>query len=260
LDALDNEIEIIADVDGDCTGEFPACPFYGMARATSEDPPAIYSIQSTGGDIVETKISDITDDSPGDSNYPNGLAFDDDNDIWYFAEEDGTLKTLNEDGSLGEESYGVISPDDEPIAGASFHDGLYYFIPNGGDELWTADISGGTADTDKVADLDWSDIGLGDIAIDTDNEIAYVSTTDSNDGPVFFSIDLNDPSDQQPIADGPDDEDAVGMQLAFENGTLWAHEAEGGDWYTVEKTDGSLSDVVETTGEYTDLAACGFAE
>lgn len=238
---------------------FPQCPFYGTSR---EDPTSIVSISydPDAGEITETIVGDIPDDFPN-SNYPNGLAFDDDNDVWYFAEENGVLKTMNEDGALGIETYGVVSPGGEAIAGAAFHDGLYYYIPNGSDELWTADISGGSASGAKFADLDWSNIGLGDLAIDEDGML-YVSTTRSSVGPNFFSVDLNDTSDQQLIAQAPADstEFATGKQLAFENETLWAHEAGGGEWYTVDLTDGSLSDLVATTNEYTDLASCGEAE
>lgn len=255
---LDNEIRIIADVDGDCFERLPECPFYGTSR---DDPTAIFSIQYDPGsdDIIETQVGDIPDDF-SNSNYPNGVAFDDDNDVWYFAEMDGTLKTMNEDGSLGIETYGSITPDGEPIAGAAFFDGLYYFIPNGGDTLMTADISGGSADTNTVTSLDWSDIGLGDLAIDRDAEILYVSTVSSSDGALFFTVDLNNLSDQQLVADGESDEFAVGKQIAFADGTLWAHSANGGQWYTVDVSDGSLSDEVATTQEYTDLAQCGFAE
>lgn len=234
---------------------FPLCPFYGTSR---EDPTAIVSISydPDAGEITETVIGDIPDDFPN-SNYPNGLAFDDDNDVWYFAEQNGVLKTMNEDGALGIENYGAITGG-APVAGATFHEGLYYYIPNGGDELWSADISGGSVSTAKVADLDWSGIGLGDLAVD-DNGMLYVSTTNSNLGRIFFKVDLNDTDTQTLIIDSDDSDTATGKQLAFENGTLWAHAANGGYWYTVDVTNGSLSDLVATTGEYTDLASCGDA-
>ncbi len=259
----DEEIRIIADVDGDCRPGFPDCPFYGTSR---EDPTAIFSIQYDGDAdaIIETQIGDIPDDDP-DSNYPNGLAFDDDNSVWYFAEKNGELKTMNEEGALDIEEYGVISPGGEPIAGAAFwnQEGEYLFIPNGTNKLMAADISGGSADTREVTDLDWSNIGLGDLAIDRNNNILYVSTTaTAESGPNFFSVDLDDTDEQNEIvAAGADStEFATGKQIAFAEGTLWAHEAEGGDWWTVDVSDGSMGDVVDTTSEYTDLAQCGEAE
>lgn len=167
---------------------------------------------------------------------------------------------MNEDGALGIETYGVITPGNEPVAGAAFHDGLYYYIPNGTDALRTADISGGSAGTTKFADLDWSGIGLGDLAVDEDNDELYVSTVSLNAGAIFFSVDLTDTASQTLISDGDSGSFATGKQLAFEGDTLWAHAAGGGHWYTVDLTDGSLSDLVATTREYTDLASCGEAK
>lgn len=241
---------------------FPECPFYGTSR---EDPTEIVSIRYDPNDdeIVETSVGTIPDESDN-SNYPNGLAFDDENDDWYFAEEGGILKTMNEDGSLGIKEYGGISGGAD-IAGAAFWDdqGEYLFIQNGTNKLMAADISSGVAETREVADLNWSNIGLGDLAIDEDTGVLYVSTTRSSVGPNFFSVDLNDTSVQELIVEAPADstEFAAGKQIAFAEGSLWAHEASGGSWWTVDTDDGSLSeDVVATTREYTDLAGCGDAE
>lgn len=248
----------------------PECPFYGTSRS---DPTAIFRIQydPDSETIDEQRIGDDISDGSGDSNYPNGLAFDSDNAVWYFAEKGGFLKTMNEDGNLGIEDYEEIA-DGNDIAGAAFWDdgeggdgedeGEYLYIPNGGDTLKAAYISGDEVETRTVTDLNWSDIGLGDLAIDRDTQTLYVSTTRTNDGPNFFSVDLNDTDEQESIVEASADstEFATGKQIAFAEGTLWAHEAEGGDWWTVNVDDGSLSDVVATTREYTDLARCGFAE
>lgn len=241
--------------------ELPECPLYGTSRS---DPTAIYSIRydPETGEVVEQEVGNIPDES-ANSNYPNGLAFDPDNEVWYFAEEGGILKTMNEDGALGIEVYGGITGGAD-IAGAAFWDdeGEYIYIPNGTNKLMAADISGGSAETREVAELNWSNIGLGDLAIDEDTGVLYVSTTRSNVGPNFFSVDLNDTTDQQLIVQAPADstEFATGKQIAFAEGTLWAHEAGGGGWWTVDVGDGSLSDLVDTTREYTDLAQCGFFE
>lgn len=241
-----------------------ACPFYGTSR---DDPTAIFSIQAdSSGTIEENEVGQIPDES-ANSNYPNGVAFDKDNDIWYFTEETGELKTMNEDGSFGiKDSYGVIHPDGEqPIAGAAFWDteGEYLYIPNGTNRLMAADISSEPASTRDVTSLAWSGIGLGDLAIDRPNQMLYVSTTRTNEsGPNFFSVDLTDLSDQREIVASSDRTAwAVRSQIAFDDaGTLWAHNANGGDWRTADLSDGSLSAVVATTQEYTDLARCGFYE
>ena len=263
LEDLDDEIVIHADADGDCFPvTLPQCPLYGTSR---EDPTAIFGVRydPDADEIIEQQVGEIPDDS-ADSNYPNGLAFDNDNLVWYFAEDTGELKTMNEDGDLGIEEYGVITPGGEPIAGAAFWNdtGEYLFIPNGGNQLWAADISGGTVETRVVTDLDWSGINLGDLAIDRDQEILYVSTTNTNEsGPNFFSVDLDDLDDQNEIVASTDRTAfAVRSQIAFAESTLWAHNAGNGDWRTVDVSDGTLSDLVDTTREYTDLAQCGFFE
>ena len=263
LEDLDNEIVIHADADAECIPDtLPQCPLYGTSR---EDPTAIFSIRydPDADEVIEQEIGAIPDDS-ADSNYPNGLAFDNDSLVWYFAEDTGELKTMNEDGNLGIEEYGVITPGGEPIAGAAFWNatGEYLFIPNGGSQLWAADISGGTAETRVVTDLDWSGINLGDLAIDRDQGILYVSTTNTNEsGPNFFSVDLNDLDEQNEIVASNDRTAfAVRSQIAFAESTLWAHNAGNGDWRTVDVSDGTLSDLVDTTREYTDLAQCGFFE
>ena len=92
----------------------------------------------------------------------------------------------------------------------------------------------------------------------------YVSTNErsTDKDPIFFSADLDDKDDQQLIVSDSQDstEFATDKQLAFAEGTLWAHKASGGGWWTVDVTDGSLSDLVDTTLEYSDLAQCGFFE
>ncbi len=242
-----------------------ACPFYGTSRS---DPTAIFSIKADPetGEIVETQIGEIPDES-ADSNYPNGVAFDPDNDRWYFAEDTGELKTMTYDPGDGEyniDTYGIVTPGGEPIAGAAFWNDQneYLFIPNGTNLLKAAEINGGSVNIRTVTNLEWSNIGLGDLAIDRENEILYVSTTRTNEsGMNFFSVDLNYLSDQNEIVASNDRTSfAVGAQIAFDDaGNLWAHNAGTGDWRIVENLgDGSLSDVIATTREYTDLAQCGF--
>jgi hypothetical protein len=214
----------------------------------------------------------ISDDST-DSNYPNGIAYDSSDEVWYFAEKSGILKTLNEGGSLGEKVYGSIA-DGADIAGAAFFDDTYYFIPNGGDTLQSVDIKGdanyGSANAPDgsapsptdVASLNWTLIGLGDLAVDRTTEILYVSTTRTDEsGMNFFSVDLNDTTTQIEIAsesDGDRTEFAISSQIAFDQDMrLWAHNAGNGEWRIADTSDGSLGGVVATTREYTDLAQSG---
>ena len=242
--------------------EIPECPIYGTSR---EDPTAIFSIQTDpDGDIVETQIGEITDES-SDSNYPNGVAFDDENNVWYYAEDDGTFRSLTwvDEDEFEEVTWGTVTPNGEAVAGAAFWDetGEYLHIPNGTSELRAAEIVNGGLEIRHVVDLDWSGINLGDLAIDRDEQMLYVSTANTSVGSNFFSVDLENLEEQVEIVNSSDrDNYAVSSQIAFDDeGTMWAHNAGNGEWRIVEDLDtGELSDLVATTNEYTDLARCGF--
>ena len=242
----------------------PSCPFYGTTSAEPTVINAIFADVDTG-DIVEIQVGDITND-PSSPNYPNGLAFDDANDVWYYTDSNGVLFTLNEDGNLGEEEYSAISPGGDAIAGAAYWDAgeEYLFIEQGGDALRAAWLDNGSVDTRVVVDtLPSAGIGLGDLAIDRDANILYVSTTTSTDtGASFFSVDLNDPDEQEMIVESDDTGTyAVHRQIAFDDeGNLWAHNAETNEWQVVDVNDGTVGAVIASTQRYTDLARCGFAD
>ncbi|WP_252699774.1 DUF1102 domain-containing protein [Natronosalvus vescus] len=274
LEDLENTIQINADVDGVCFERppLPECPFYGT---TMEDPTEIHEIRydAASDEIVTETVGNIGNMSPHDIARPNGLAFDDENDVFYFAEDfegtDGVLFTMNEDGNMGLEEYGDITTGGAGIAGAAFWDemGEYLFIEEGGDELKAAKLDGvGGVDTRVVVDLDEdvaADIGLGDLAIDRDAATLYVSTASSDRGTTLFSIDLDDTDTQELITDGSDEDYATNKQLAFDDdGVLWAHHAWDGDWWTVDLETGAHNedDPVANTQGYSDLARCGFID
>lgn len=253
----------------DCGEEtLPECPMYGTSRVGSEDDEVeIWSIRYDADDdeIVEEVVGDIPDNSD-DENYPNGLGFDPDTEVWYFTEEGGILKTMNEDGCLGVETYNggnSISGGDD-VAGATVYDGAYYFTPQDGDDLLKVELDSdggvveddGSVTTENVRTLPVTGNTFGDIAADDDG-VLYFSVNGA-----FFTVDLNDSANDEVIVES-DDRDAYAIlsQLAFDDtGALWAHHAGDGEWRTVDLSDGSLSDVVETTKTYTDLATCGTYE
>ena len=278
----------------ECTATFtelPTCPMYGTTMA---DPTEIHAIaadpDADPGEetIVQETVGEIGDMSPGSLAKPNGIAFDNENDVWYFAEDvddedNGVLFTMSWDESAGEAEpiveYENIAGGNG-ISGAAFREesGEYLFIEDGGNELRTVtvDVEGEVIESgpDTVAEITVaSNIGLGDLAIDQENDVIYVSTFESDPDQMFFSIDLTDPSNQEIIQQGGDPEEfAVDKQIAFDgDGNLWAHDAWEGYWWTVNVTDGELNEdepVAQTPtvpeGEdghpagYSDLAKCGF--
>lgn len=231
---------------------FPLCPLYGTSR---DDPTAIFAIRNDPDSdaIEETQVGDIPDLS-SNSDYPIGLAFDPDNEVWYFAEAGGILKIMNEGGSLTIREYEGISSGSD-IAGATYHDGGYYFTPQGGDTLSRAEPDGDDVIVNDVCDLPLSGLTFGDIAIDHDEAIAYFSVSGA-----FFKVDLDDCSSEVIVESDDRETYAVLSQIAFAEGTLWAHHAGTGDWRTVNLETGELSELVDTTREYTDLAQCGQTE
>ena len=261
---------------GEETEVFPECPMYGTSR---EDPTGIFAIfaDPDTGEIEEIEIGEIPDKS-ANSNYPNGVAFDPEDEVWYFAEDTGELMTMNEDGDLDTiKEYGVVHPAGDAIAGAAFYEGKYYFIPNNTNALRAVDVRSdsnyGTSEDpegdfgdEEVTELDWSGFNLGDLEFDRDADVLYVSTANTNEsGANFFKVDMDDFSQEEFVNedDGDRSEVAISAQIAFDDdNNLWAHNAANGDWQIVDLVDepGHLGDVVETTREYTDLAQCGFTE
>ena len=274
--------------------ELPVCPFYGT---TMGNPTQIHGIRGDPDDGVSTVVvGDLGDLSPDDIARPNGLAFDADDEVWYFADDhpdegDGVLykMTATEDGAVDElvEYENITGDEGEGIAGAAFWDatGQYLFIEEGGSQLLAATVDVGDDESPAVdvveSDLLTSDIGLGDLAIDRDNEMLYISTASSADGQIFFSVNLTDTSEQEIIADEGDGTDlthAINKQIAFEerevgDDVLWAHHAWEGYWWTVDLETGEHvqedpitqtptvdSDHEDYPAGYSDLARCGFAD
>jgi len=252
---------------------------YGMQRNTA----TIYGINPTDGTVSVTMDTQLQASQIG----PNGLAYDEDNDIIYWVtyyddnpwqvklcywnkeatEKPWHLKVTGAAGPPGD----VYLPDGDPDEGVTcgdFYEGKYYYIPNNTDDLYAVTISR-TSDTDaSVTQIDiYEDISGendyawnfgGDIAIGPDGVIygAGDSTPNSSGGPYhFFSVErdgtnfnLIDP-----------DVHTFSLQLAFaSDGVLYGHESrDDGLFYAVDTTNGDLSDAYPnaTNYLYTDLAS-----
>lgn len=252
LGDLDNTIEINADVDGECfvPGE-STCQIWGIERESAN--PGLRPVSVVDDGTVDGVGSAITalPDSAGERNYPNGLAFDAAQGRYYFATTVGSEKGVlhSFDVNNGVTEYDPIGGGND-IAGAVFHDGKYYYVPNGTKELKTAvvDTYGDSSSSVTIEDVATfeNNLGFGDIAVDQSANDLYFSTVNG----YFFSYDLD--SDTENDIGG----DAAGKQIAFAHGILWAHDANSGEWFTVDTSDGSTTLVGETR-TFTDLAKCG---
>jgi len=263
LEALDNTIEIVADVDGLCFSDpGERCPIYGISQGTGVQQIEVIGIPnfSDTSHIVDLDGFDETEQF-----YPNGLAFDDDEGDWYFTTQNGDLHVY--DGS-GFETLGQIGTGSAVAGAAWFMQGHYYFVPNGSSDLWRVDRNG---DDEVVGDLGIDSINLGDVAIE--GTTTYISTSSSGSSAQFIEVELSASGSSietvDVVADASDSDvdltsHAVNKQIAFgPDGILYAHQAgsgvgTNGNWYTVDLANGELSEVVGETKEYTDLAQCAF--
>lgn len=280
LEELDNEITIVADDDDFCKEieEEQVCDIWGIDQTDPE--PGLRAITTgqgvTGVDRAATPLTTLGDGDgvPNSTNYPNGLAHTGDEDLWYFADDDGVLWTFEDLPADDLTEYSELAGGTK-VAGAAYLDteaGEYHFIPEGGSEVMTADVDVGNQidDTTTLTDVDGiSSINLGDIAIDEEDDEMFVSAVNSNKEGVFVRIDLTDTSNQDVlvsgVSDAPSSATSAGKQIAFGLGDdgekqLYAHEAAGegelGAWYEVDTSDGSVEQIDETE-TFTDLAQCG---
>ena len=282
LEDLDDQITIVADVDGDCTtGPQDDCPIYGITQG--EGTAEIQSIavpQSYLGTTIAPLVYDGDPIDDGEEYWPNGLAFDTAEGVWYVAATGGNLYSFDGaeiksyDGDLGAE-----------VAGAAWYmNGGYYYIPQNTTLMKRAEIAGGSFTTHEIGDLadvneEIETIGLGDVAIDRESDplTVYVSTSSSENSARFIEVEMDEDGEEIEAATVLADDDdenvdigshAVNKQIAFGPANeLYAHQsgsptAYDGNWYTVDLDDGSLNQDAEeplaTTDMLTDLAQCGF--
>ncbi|WP_178916364.1 DUF1102 domain-containing protein [Natronomonas gomsonensis] len=203
---------------------------------------------------VDSEIIDF--DDSGRQNFPNGLAYDPENERWYYGDTtdagDGVLHLY--DGSVTELQQ---ITDGEDLAGATWDDGNYYFIPQGTSKLKRAEIDesdGSVKSVDDVVDVG-SNMTLGDLAIAHENSVLYGSSSSE-----FFKVELSENTDDVSSSDVETiitSGEAVGKQIAFGVGddgkVLYGHDANSGAWFEIE-LDGGASQLDESTETFTDIA------
>jgi len=271
------ELKIVADVGGNCDPDLATetCEIYGIDLTTDEDQ-AIRAITVGNDGVTEVaKAAALTDDvrDPGDENKPNGLAFDPENDLLYFSSptpESGSLYTVeleDDDGDSITEYENFDDRDGAEISGAAFaYNGAYYYILDGDDELKRATIED-VGNEDSDVDVEGTDIELpqtvelGDIAINRDEDVVYVSSWQPSG---FFKIDLE--ADEATDLTGEVDAEFENKQIAygvnqFGGPQLYGTDAGTGDWYELFPETGSAQQILEDddivgSNQFTDLAHC----
>ena len=233
----------------------------------------VYGSQLSGdvqdtGDIYAIDLSSETADLLHEytglvnaPNYPNGNAYDPDNDRVYFAAPDGTLRFYDL-GHAQEYTAGYFATSGNVASGA-WYDGTYYYIPQGTDDLRAVTVTGNTTDgfsTNDVKVCDYSgnnkSFDFGDIVFDSTGLLLGSANAG---GYEYFTIDISDGT----CAYTKQHDILKHKQLAFSGGTLYAHDAAApGNFYEVDPSTwnetllGPVSGEAEGfTGQYTDLAS-----
>jgi len=256
----DAELSIIADAGVQCSEEIDSEPdsetqqqvVYGTSL---DDPRRIIEVTYDGSRVRQANDPVTQLDASGEF-YPNGLGYDADNETWYFSDDSGTLERFTR-GDSSVETAGKL--EEGATAGACFHKGRYFFITQGGgDDLKYVEPEDRMIDdVVTVHGLELNDINLGDLAIDRENDILYISAQNSDSGEVFYEVELGFDAGTVTIEDQREirtSEGAVNKQLAFVGETLLAHDAESGEWWEVDTDDGSLGPELGTTDTFSDLS------
>ncbi len=189
-------------------------------------------------------------DAGGSANSPNGLGFDSVNKRLYYmkvTEPTGPSNLYFYDLEAGTETMAGLNLTNTVVVGAGFYNGAYYYIPNLTADLHKVDLNpDGTAASDTAV---WADFNgdnpavyrFGDFAINRDGMLYSSTNGTSGSTAEFFKLDVNT-GEYTLITTDPSR--ALNLQVSFgSDGTLYAHNAGTGEFYTVDLATGELSSI-----------------
>ena len=214
----------------------------------------IYGVTQDGEiftiDMLNGKEEILTDNlnNEGGNNWPNGLAFDQENGRLYYADGSDRNQIWFYDMDTGENHPAGTAGG--VVAGAEFANGAYWYIVNGTDEFrkMTFDADGKNGVDEFVSKLGTSH-NLGDLAVNFSETILYGHSNTSR-GNAFFSIDLDDfayTEIKQPAGKN--------LQIAFgSDGILYGVTTGTKNWYMIDLITGERTPVRDALNSYTDLA------
>jgi hypothetical protein len=224
---------------------------YGSNLDGGTDPgdDALFAIDLRSGTYEEICDPGSIDDS---QNYPNGNAYDPDNERIYFGTDDGRLFYHE----IGNGTVGPLTTNENfgTLACGAWYDGKYYYVQNGTNRLYEVTIDGITAAAARtqIGTVPTSN-GYGDIVFDPADPGVFVGSA----GSAWYAYDINDNS-HVPLTrtGGPSNH----LQLAYgSNGQLYGVVATTGEFFevTYSKTAGTvnLSSIWNSDLALTDLAS-----
>ena len=247
-----------------CDPCVPASIIYGVAG--SGGTGGLWEIEFTETGIEETLL--INYNVSGDTYSGNGLAFDEENNRLYFAVTSGGKSDLyfyDFDGNIVEAATELPGT----IYGATWGAGQYWYIPNGSDDMYTvsfdAEGKNGSAAPFEENFADGKSFNFGDIALDAEELVIYVSTSFSGANKEFFKYDLKkDEGERYSLITEDAADGAIGLQLAFgEDRVLYGHNTFGQnpdvsvsarEFFEVDKA-GTASSLGIGENAYNDLAS-----
>lgn len=171
----------------------------------------------------------------------NGNALDFLNDRFYFAGFSGPVPSpLYFSDSVNVFAAGTL---DGGAACATFYSGKYYYVKNVTDDLMEVqlDADGYKVGETKIADItgDTKPFQFGDIVYDVDGTLyGYGKNPAAGGAPEFF---IFNPSHSTPYESFPQ---SLLIQLTFGvDGVLYGHDSDNGTFFTVDKTNGDLTQI-----------------
>lgn len=198
---IDGPIYVIAHAVVCGAGQPPCDPaglFYGTMVGT---PERIYKIDVTTTipilSIIKEGLNSIS--CGDDNNYPNGLAWDEVNNIFIYAECDGTIWTYKEGDATSTEltvEYALGTPPlgstNLPINGGAWYNGKYYFIQYNTNKLYEGVISGNTITLKLLYNLSQTCGFFGDVAFDPEDDGIMYGWCEVGTAKVstFFKVDI----------------------------------------------------------------------
>ena len=259
----DTDLTIVADADAECEEEIPEPepePFYGVTRKDE-----LFELELDDDELVETKLTDLGNTSPRDENQPNGLVYDGDNEIWYFSDTEDGEGIVFKLEDVDENPEEIETFEESTIGGATFVGERYVTILQETNDVILYDVNEEEIDFEIPLDTgepdSISEIELGDLAVDpvARPPMLYGSILRSDETPEdegkLFKVPLVDTDEPEVeiIVQGDGSEDGSRKQIAFFNGRLIGTDTSSGEFFEIDREDGSIELLDETDNEYTDL-------
>ena len=229
----------------------------------------VYKVSNTIFRVMETDLQaqqEIVYSQVADGT-TNSLAYDYDNSTLFFIKSDLSLYYIQSGDTEASLVSGFTIPTYQPGNAAYDNGAIWYFEFNSNILVkLTLTYTSGVPSISNKTTYNISGMSLpsagttgpntntfGDIAIDNTNGILYACTSRGR----IYSITLSNPANTfNEILSSPGNDKSVGLQLLHNNSnnTLYGHNHKSGQWYSINKSNGSRTSLNITTSLFRDIA------